>query len=1106
MGKIDYQKIYDKNKEDWKELTNKPQKYEALLAGHYSDSNHFIYELLQNAEDAGARCAAFALHEDRFVFYHDGKPFDRADVVGVSSMLEGTKDRDSASTIGRFGMGFKSVFKYTCRPEIYSDGEAFAIENYLLPVELKGGWDAQKEKKELSYFYGEKIYRPFRTCTHLTKIVIPFQKRDEEGKIVDIGGEGILEKLESLSGEILLFLRTIKDLYWMDSSSGETVYIKLRYLDKKQERIACRCRSLSDENETTHFYLKYKRIWEHPKMKAAEVAVAYSLNAGGTSIEALQDSHVWVYFPTREPSNLPFFIHGSFETAVSRERLMTGSGFNKELFSVLGELIADTMEDLAARKLISQNFLRSVLMRAFEAEKENEMHLGLKKKLTQRFREAKLLPDAKRNYYKAEELVLAVPYGMAKFRDSSLWGESFKDVPPFVGLSDDSAKQFNPYFLWLKDDLGLRLFTLSDWAEKLCELPERTLEFDEVANEDEKEKTDKIKDELTDLYDFLLAQWRKRYQYHSSPRTESYEKIFYECLSKVWNPLKKAPLSLNMENRLCPAWAGGKPVLYIEAENKYHHLAAKLLIHAEMAEHYGELFKGVFEIVEFDNCQFIMEKYIEKYCGDARDLRIFSDSQNWQEEHCEDIRRILSLMQENGAKVRVSLMEAYIMKVEDAEGGVHFAKPHEVCFSRSEEGVDMKTYSIGKFLLDEAFYDAHGISSKQLEKVCDRTRLVLDGWREGRGRIEGDRLVYRGNTAWTALDEYCPFIKIDGLQDNLQYIKLHPQEVLAKRKSVEILRIMLSVYRKLKGRIEVGKGRPVIHTEQIAPLLKELRACAWLYDESGELRRISEISRYELDRTIYGDLGEKKEACETLGFAKTYRDYLESMKEAADFLDMDKQMELLSRFSTEVLQESLRQRNIPVPNEEVQTDASSDVFNPDARYRSMVFPARRVWNRERLAEHIEREFFCADPVRYKEKLRQIRISPSPKKARQYVSDMYTNDSGTRICQMCKKEADSFQATEIANFGVEMSPLRLCLCLTCARQYKQLRDGNKKDFKAELKEALYEASNENPDDVWTVSLPDDVQVYFTETHLAEIQEIVSLLEKYGVPKMAEDEDE
>lgn len=51
MGKIDYRKIYEINKDEWKALPREPQKYEAPLAGHYSNSNHFVYELLQNAEE-----------------------------------------------------------------------------------------------------------------------------------------------------------------------------------------------------------------------------------------------------------------------------------------------------------------------------------------------------------------------------------------------------------------------------------------------------------------------------------------------------------------------------------------------------------------------------------------------------------------------------------------------------------------------------------------------------------------------------------------------------------------------------------------------------------------------------------------------------------------------------------------------------------------------------------------------------------------------------------------------------------------------------------------------------------------------------------------------
>lgn len=59
------------------------------------------------------------------------------------------KDKNDASTIGKFGMGVKSVFKYTYQPEVYSDEEAFRIENYLLPVEMPGAWDYQTEKQKL---------------------------------------------------------------------------------------------------------------------------------------------------------------------------------------------------------------------------------------------------------------------------------------------------------------------------------------------------------------------------------------------------------------------------------------------------------------------------------------------------------------------------------------------------------------------------------------------------------------------------------------------------------------------------------------------------------------------------------------------------------------------------------------------------------------------------------------------------------------------------------------------------------------------------------------------------------------------------------------------
>ena len=107
-----------------------------LLADRYDDRTHFIFELLQNAEDAlgrrgtwnGLRRVTFDLSPATLNLSHFGRPFDEADVRGVCGIAESTKDKFS---IGRFGIGFKSVYTFTDRPEIHSGEEDFAVENYV---------------------------------------------------------------------------------------------------------------------------------------------------------------------------------------------------------------------------------------------------------------------------------------------------------------------------------------------------------------------------------------------------------------------------------------------------------------------------------------------------------------------------------------------------------------------------------------------------------------------------------------------------------------------------------------------------------------------------------------------------------------------------------------------------------------------------------------------------------------------------------------------------------------------------------------------------------------------------------------------------------------
>lgn len=103
-----------------------------ILVDQYSDRTHFIFELIQNAEDAGATCLTFSLYPDRLMLCHNGKPFTESDIRGICG-IRSTKDEPDSGKIGRFGIGFKSVYAYTKTPAIYSGNYSFMIHNLILP-------------------------------------------------------------------------------------------------------------------------------------------------------------------------------------------------------------------------------------------------------------------------------------------------------------------------------------------------------------------------------------------------------------------------------------------------------------------------------------------------------------------------------------------------------------------------------------------------------------------------------------------------------------------------------------------------------------------------------------------------------------------------------------------------------------------------------------------------------------------------------------------------------------------------------------------------------------------------------------------------------------
>ena len=85
-----------------------------LLADRYADRTHFIFELLQNAEDAlarrpgweGSRAVDFELSRNALTISHFGKPFDEPDVRGICGIAKSTKP---LTAIGRLTSSIKGT-------------------------------------------------------------------------------------------------------------------------------------------------------------------------------------------------------------------------------------------------------------------------------------------------------------------------------------------------------------------------------------------------------------------------------------------------------------------------------------------------------------------------------------------------------------------------------------------------------------------------------------------------------------------------------------------------------------------------------------------------------------------------------------------------------------------------------------------------------------------------------------------------------------------------------------------------------------------------------------------------------------------------------------
>ncbi len=292
---------YDNIRNDEKRKEAILDKALKLLGKMYSDRTHFVFELLQNAEDAGASRVQFLLFEDKLEVFHDGRFFDEKDVRGICGVGEGTKAED-LTQIGKFGIGFKSVYAYTTTPEIYSGNEHFRIENYVRPYAI--------EKRNMDDSW-------------TTLFVFPFNKEEVEPATAC---REISTRLRKLSARTLLFLRRIREIEYKLPAGMGGVYLR----DETARGSALEVTVIGQNNgeDESESWLLFERpvdvpepAEECPRQVSVEIGFRLQRNEGEEleEVARIKYSPLVVFFPTEKETRLGFLIQGPYKTTPARD-------------------------------------------------------------------------------------------------------------------------------------------------------------------------------------------------------------------------------------------------------------------------------------------------------------------------------------------------------------------------------------------------------------------------------------------------------------------------------------------------------------------------------------------------------------------------------------------------------------------------------------------------------------------------------------------------------------------------------------------------------------------------------------------------------------------
>ena len=317
----------------------------------YSESERFVYELIQNADDA---CKNSELGVEIYIEFtnnfviisHTGKEFSEADIRAISS-VGGSQKTKNINQTGYKGIGFKSVFGISELVYIKYHNFSFKFDKqywldryeYKMPWQIIPIWNNNLENElHRSKSFGKhpvstairhgnpkQLKKELLTLLKNTEVILFL--RNVQKITIDHPSFFLLEKTSDRESNLTTIKRnrTIQSQWIVKNFTGISI---------PEEIIA----EIKNDDKTP------KKLKES---KYTNLSFAAQIISQG-KLRAIPDrSIIFTYLPTKIQWGLPFLVNADFLTNAAREMFHKDRIWNQWLFNTLAIKVFEWIAELA---------------------------------------------------------------------------------------------------------------------------------------------------------------------------------------------------------------------------------------------------------------------------------------------------------------------------------------------------------------------------------------------------------------------------------------------------------------------------------------------------------------------------------------------------------------------------------------------------------------------------------------------------------------------------------------------------------------------------------------------------------------------------------------